>query len=326
MLIRLNNFRERKIMDKNDLRLNQAKRKAVTNAWKDTIWKRTPTEFDSKLYDAVTNFKQHESDVWNDVVKPTVEKNFPPEDMKVLQRYSRGSGYNSFSEYDSCFYFKPSFSDDKERQFRFAYNNEDMTALHYDELMNLGVNPNVEIENEGKDANPHYHSAHNELSEAIKGFNNPRHTESSGYNNQYDHHIDESDVDRMGGYALLVPATGGCHSRTMMCHNEIDWKKLNDYDVSRREMIYAQRNLAKHKMTLVSDMTEVINQAKFLSEVKLHWIDLESCVNLDDQDVGTAISIISEETKQRLLDSAKIRQAQRDILAVVTTPKEKELV
>jgi len=79
-------------MDKNDLRLNQAKRRAVTNAWKDTIWKRTPTEFDSNLYDAVTNFKQHESDVWNNVVKPTVEKNFPPEDMKVLQRYSRGSG------------------------------------------------------------------------------------------------------------------------------------------------------------------------------------------------------------------------------------------
>ena len=44
-------------MDKNDLRLNQAKRRAVTNAWKDTVWKRTPTEFDTKLYDAVTNFK-----------------------------------------------------------------------------------------------------------------------------------------------------------------------------------------------------------------------------------------------------------------------------
>ena len=83
-------------MDKNDIRLNQAKRKAIKDAWKDTIWKRTPTEYDSKLYDAVANFKQHESDVWSDVVKPTVEKNFPPEDMKVLQRYSRGSGYILF--------------------------------------------------------------------------------------------------------------------------------------------------------------------------------------------------------------------------------------
>ena len=91
-------------------------------------------------------------------------------------------------------------------------------------------------------------------------------------------------------------------------------------------MIYAQRNLAKHKITLVNDMNMVVDQAKFLSEVKPYWIDIESCVNFDDQNIGTAVSIVSEETKQRLLDSAKIRQAQRDILAVVTTPKEKELV
>ena len=69
----------------------------------------------------------------------------------------------------------------------------------------------------------------------------------------------------------------------------------------------------------------VVDQAKFLSEVKPYWIDLELCVNFDDQNIGTAISIVSEETKKRLLDSAKLRQAQRDIVAVITTPKEKSL-
>ena len=301
-----------------DIRLNQAKRKAIKDAWKDTIWKRTPTEYDSKLSDAVANFKQHEKDVWNDVIKPIVEKKFPPDKMEILKEFE-------FTTHDSCFYFKPSFADDKEKQFRFAYNKEDMTALHHDELMNLGVNPNIEIEYDNKEKNPYYHTASNELEETIKGFNNPRYTTNGGYNNQYAHDIDESDVGRMGGYALLVPATGGCHSRTMMCDNEFDWKKLNDYDVSRREMIYAQRDLAKHKMTLVNDMNMVVDQAKFLSEIKPYWADLEQCVNFDDQNIGTAVSIVSEETKQRLLDSAKIRQAQRDILAVVTTPKEKEL-
>ena len=90
-------------------------------------------------------------------------------------------------------------------------------------------------------------------------------------------------------------------------------------------MIYAQRDLAKHKMTLVNDMNMVGDQAKFLSEVKPYWVDIKDCVNFDDQNIGTAVSIVSEETKQRLLDSAKIRQAQRDILAVITTPKEKSL-
>ena len=197
-----------------------------------------------------------------------------------------------------------------------------MTALHHDELMNLGVNPNIEIEYENKEKNPHYHSISAELEETIRGFNNPRYT-TSNYNHEYDHNIDESDVGRMGGYALLVPAPGGCHSRTMMCDNEFDWKKLTDYDVSRREMIYAQRDLAKHKMTLVNDMNMVVDQAKFLSEVKPYWIDIEDCVNFDDQNIGTAVSIVSEETKARLLASAKIRQAERDIVAVITTPKEK---
>jgi hypothetical protein len=52
---------------------------------------------------------------------------------------------------------------------------------------------------------------------------------------------------------------------------------------------------------------------------------LEQCVNFDD-DTGNALSVVSEEGKQLLLDSAKIRQAERDIVAVIKTPKEKELV
>ena len=55
----------------------------------------------------------------------------------------------------------------------------------------------------------------------------------------------------------------------------------------------------------------------------INWIDLDDCVNFDADEIGTAVSIISDDTKQRLLDSAKLRQAQRDIVAVVKTPKQK---
>ena len=48
-------------------------------------------------------------------------------------------------------------------------------------------------------------------------------------------------------------------------------------------------------------------------------------MNFDADEIGTAVSIISDDTKQRLLDSAKLRQAQRDIVAVVKTPKGKVL-
>jgi hypothetical protein len=73
-------------------------------------------------------------------------------------------------------------------------------------------------------------------------------------------------------------------------------------------------------------MNAVVDQAKFLNEVRKYWIDLDDCVNFDADEIGTAVSIISDDTKQRLLDSAKLRQAQRDnIVAVITTPKEKSL-
>ena len=198
----------------NEDRLNQHKRKALKTSWKDVTWKRTPTEFDSNLYDAVANFKQHESDVWNDVVKPTVEKKFPPDKMKILKEFDH-------TTWDSCFYYKPSFSDDKERQFRFAYSKEDMTALHYDELMNLGVNPNLELEySNDKAKNPHYYNEEKKLDEKLDGFNNPRYNAHRNYRNSYDVDINESDVGRMDGFALLVSDSGGCHSRTMMCDNE----------------------------------------------------------------------------------------------------------
>ena len=307
-------------MNTDDIRLNQAKRKIIKDAWKDVTWKRTPTEFDTDLYDKVANFKQHESDVWNSVIKPIVEKKFPPDKMKILKEFDH-------TVWDSCFVLKPSFSDDEEKQFRFAYNKEDMTALHYEELMNLGVNPNLELEyNNDKAKNPHYYNEEKNLDEKLNGFNNPRYNaRGGGYYGGYNVSINESDVDRMGGFALLVSNTGGCHTRSMMCDNEFDWEKLKEYDVSRREMIVAQQKLYEHKAKIISVMNDVIDQAKFLSDVKPYWADLEQCVNFDIE-TGNALSIVSEDSKQLLLDTAKLRQAQRDIVAVVTTPKEKELV
>ena len=85
----------------------------------------------------------------------------------------------------------------------------------------------------------------------------------------------------------------------------------------------AQRDIFKEKIQLINDMNAVVDQAKFLNEVKKYWTDLDQCVNFDADEIGTAVSIISDDTKQRLLDSAKLRQAQRDIVAVVKTPKQK---
>ena len=308
-------------MKKDDIRLNKGKRDAIKKAWRDVTLK-TPTQKDELLNDAVSKFRELEQSVWDNVINPIVTQNFPQDDMKILKKYSRGGYGGSFAQYDNCFYFKPSFEDRQETQFCWNYNRDDMTALYYNDLMSVGVNPNLYFEFENKDNNPHFYKNEQDLIDAVDNLKVAKYTGNKQYNNYHDQDIDESDIGKLGGHYLLVPQ-GSCHSRVMMIHNQDDWQQLRSFNRSKTNMQNAQRDIFKEKIQLINDMNAVVDQAKFLNEVKKYWIDLDQCVNFDADEIGTAVSLISDDTKQRLLDSAKLRQAQRDIVAVVKTPKQK---
>jgi hypothetical protein len=308
-------------MNKDDIRLNKAKRDAIKKAWRDTTLK-TPTQKDELLNDAVSKFRELEQSVWNNVINPVVIQHFPQDDMKILKKYSRGGYGGSFAQYDNCFYFKPSFEDRQETQFCWNYNRDDMTALYYNDLMSVGVNPNLYYEYENKENNPHYYKQDQDLKDAVDNLKVAKYTGNKSYNNYHDQDIDESDIGKLGGHYLLVPQ-GSCHSRVMMIHNQDDWQQLRSFNRSKTNMQNAQKDIFKEKIQLINDMNAVVDQAKFLNEVKKYWTDLDQCVNFDADEIGTAVSLISDDTKQRLLDSAKLRQAQRDIVAVVKTPKQK---
>ena len=308
-------------MNKDDIRLNKAKRDAIKKAWRDTTLK-TPTQKDALLQDAVDTFRELEQSVWDNVINPVVCSNFPQDDMQILKKYSRSSYGGSFAQYDNCFYFKPSFEDRQETQYCWNYNRDDMTALYYNDLMSKGVNPNLYYEFEGKDNNPHFYQHDENLKTAIDDLIVAKYTGQQNYNSYHDQDINESDISNLGGHYLLVPS-GSCHSRVMMINSESDYEQLRAFNRSKTNMHNAQKDIFKEKIQLINDMNAVVDQAKFLSEVRKYWIDLDQCVNFDADEIGTAVSIISDDTKQRLLDSAKLRQAQRDIVAVVKTPKQK---
>jgi len=308
-------------MKKDDIRLNKGKRDAIKKAWRDVTLK-TPTQKDELLNDAVSKFRELEQSVWDNVINPIVTQNFPQDDMKILKKYSRGGYGGSFAQYDNCFYFKPSFEDRQETQFCWNYNRDDMTALYYNDLMSVGVNPNLYFEFENKENNPHFYKNEQDLIDAVDNLKVAKYTGNKQYNNYHDQDINESDIGKLGGHYLLVPQ-GSCHSRVMMIHNQDDWQQLRSFNRSKTNMQNAQRDIFKEKIQLINDMNAVVDQAKFLNEVKKYWIDLDQCVNFDADEIGTAVSLISDDTKQRLLDSAKLRQAQRDIVAVVKTPKQK---
>ena len=308
-------------MNKDDIRLNKAKRDAIKKAWRDTTLK-TPTQKDELLNDAVSKFRELEQSVWDNVINPVVISNFPQDDMKILKKYSRGGYGGSFAQYDNCFYFKPSFEDRQETQFCWNYNRDDMTALYYNDLMSVGVNPNLYYEYESKENNPHFYKQDQDLKDAVDNLKVAKYTGNKSYNNYHDQDINESDIGNLGGHYLLVPQ-GSCHSRVMMINSQDDWQQLRSFNRSKTNMQNAQKDIFKEKIQLINDMNAVVDQAKFLNEVKKYWVDLDQCVNFDADEIGTAVSIISDDTKQRLLDSAKLRQAQRDIVAVVKTPKQK---
>jgi len=308
-------------MNKDDIRLNKAKRDAIKKAWRDTTLK-TPTQKDELLNDAVSKFRELEQSVWDNVINPVVTQNFPQDDMKILKKYSRNGSYGAFAQYDNCFYFKPSFEDRQETQYCWNYNRDDMTALYYNDLMSVGVNPNLYYEYENKENNPHYYKQETDLKDAVDNLKVAKYTGQQRYNNYHDADINESDIGNLGGHYLLVPQ-GSCHSRVMMINNESDYEQLRAFNKSKSNMHNAQRDIFKEKIQLINDMNAVVDQSKFLNEVRKYWIDLDDCVNFDADEIGTAVSIISDDTKQRLLDSAKLRQAQRDIVAVVKTPKQK---
>ena len=309
-------------MNKDDIRLNKAKRDAIKKAWRDTTLK-TPTQKDTLLQDAVDTFRELEQSVWDNVINPVVTQNFPQDDMKILKKYSRGGYGGNFAQYDNCFYFKPSFEDRQETQYCWNYNRDDMTALYYNDLMSKGVNPNLYYEYESNQNNPHFYKQETDLKEAVNNLNVAKYTGQESYSNYHDQDIDESDIGKLGGHYLLVPQ-GSCHSRVMMIHNEDDWQQLRSFNRSKTNMQNAQKDIFKEKIQLINDMNAVVDQSKFLSEVKKYWVDLDQCVNFDADEIGTAVSIISDDTKQRLLDSAKLRQAQRDNdeFLVALTPKE----
>ena len=59
-------------------------------------------------------------------------------------------------------------------------------------------------------------------------------------------------------------------------------------------------------------MNSVIDQAKFLDDVKEFWPDVESCIDLSTgQSIGSEIVIVSDDMKDLLKQTVNIRQANK---------------
>ena len=307
-------------MEANKLRLNQQKRQLLKREWANTVWNKTPMEVEDNLKLAIENYRTIKQQTWDNVITPIMDNKFPLEDMQVLAKYDRGSNhYRSFTEIDQCFYFKPTHTDSSESQYKWTIDDDEMKALYHFELQEKGHQATLEVEysETSRDRNPHYHEKTKAMEEDLCKVSASL---DRGLWNKHGYHRGSREYrDDISAFSRIVPNTGGCHSRTMMC-GETHWEQLKMYAKAQSSLTNAHRELWKMKYELVKDMNSIIDQAKFLSDVKEYWPDVQECVSFETTDLSRELSIVSDDTRERLRHSLAVRQTARE-----QQPKEVEV-
>ena len=308
-------------MEANKLRLNQQKRQLLKREWANTVWNKTPMEVEDNLRLAIDNYRTTKQQTWDNVITPIMDNKFPLEDMQVLAKYDRGSNhYRSFTEIDQCFYFKPTHTDSSESQYKWTIDDDEMKALYHFELQEKGHQATLEVEysETSRDRNPHYHEKTKAMEEDSCKVSARL---DRGLWNKHGYHRGSREYrDDISAFSRIVPNTGGCHSRTMMC-GETHWEQLKMYAKAQSSLTNAHRELWQMKYELVKDMNSIIDQAKFLSDVQEYWPDVQECVSFETSDLSRELSIVSDDTKERLKHSLAVRQTARE-----QQPKEVEVV
>jgi len=196
-----------------------------------------------------------------------------------------------------------------------------MRALYHFELQEKGHQATLEVEYDEtkRDRNPHYHEKTKAMEEDLqkvsasldRGLWNKDSYSSYRDRNGYS--------DDISAFSRIVPNTGGCHSRTMMC-DEHHWEQLKMYAKAQSSLTNAHRELWQMKYELIKDMNSIIDQAKFLADVQEYWPDVQECVSFETSDLSRELSIVSDDTKERLRHSLAVRQTARE-----QQPKEVEV-
>ena len=290
------------------IRLNQQKRQLLKKEWQHTVYNNMPMQVEEDLRLAQENYRSVREDVWDNVITPQVEKNFPMADMKILQKYSSSSHYSRFTDTDSCFYFKPQFADLSESQYQFTMDIDEYLALYHKEIQAKGHQATIKVEYDEtqKQDNPNYTMQKHEMSRDFADIARANgtyedyalmHDHRGGYG-WTEHSPSHTDSD-FGKYRKVV-VHGSCHSRCMMLDNESDWLMLKQFEKAKSMLMNAHRELWKEKNSLITDMSSIIDQAKFLGDVEQYWTNVRECVNFENSDIGKELSIVSEQTKTRL--------------------------
>lgn len=283
------------------LRLNGAKRSALKKEhWKVVL--QTPCEQKDNLIDAQTRFFSTQTDV-HEICKKLVEERFPKADRDVMRKYNSDRSYHTtFTTMDACFVLKNVERDEAENRISFDLNDDVSCALNHDKMIASGLNPFVDCQHH-----------------ANGGVRNPQlNTDASANTNWLRDNFGQSHGygrEAENSFSLEVVNTGGCHSRAYQIQ---DWQHqfVLAFESAKVELIQCHRMYYEYCKTNQDTMTTVIDQAKFLDEVKEYWSDINESILVNGDSLSTNIAVVSEDRLEQLKAMANNRKAKDETVVV----------
>ena len=268
------------------IRLNQEYRNKVANRMRVHL-EQENTQEKEKFFQLRENFKEHQDKTW-ELAKVCVTRQYPKEDVQMAHYLQdKYENVNTIAK-DSCFHFgymgKPEEHDEDDKyitkHFDFRLNGDhdgtdrqdDMEgyqpqsrdfgyAYFRDELKGKeGCNPDITIEMEGKDRNPH-EQKFKDANDKYLGF-------SSGNKNLVSY-ADKWDKE----YELDLIGREYCRDRQIAVSRE-EFKTFEDWQIAKGQVIMAHYKWIKSILNQMKEIKMGLKGYKYLDEA------IELCTEL----------------------------------------------
>jgi len=330
------NNRKEKIMAR--IRLNQEFRNKIANRMRVHL-EQEDTQEKEKFFQLRESFLQKQNDTW-DLAKQCVTRQYPKDDVKLAHYLQdKYPNVNTIAK-DSCFHFgymqnaKATDEEDKyqtkhfdfrlngdvdgvdrqddidsyspqSRDFAYAYFRDELKAKE-------DCNPDINIEMEGKDRNPHQ-TKFNDANEKALGF-------SGGKGNEISHARDWNN-----DYELDLIGREYCRDRQIPV-SESEFNTFVIWQQAKGQLIMAHYKWIKSVLTQMKFVKDVIKGYKYLDEA-LEFAK-ESDLNIDEAEIircnSSGLMIYNPKNAAAMLKSMKNKNQTREekILARLKYNKE----
>jgi len=307
------------------IRLNQEYRNKIANRMRVHI-EQENTQEKEKFFQDRENFKAHQDATWQ-LAQECVSRQYPKADVDMAHYLQDKYPNVNTVEKDSCFHFgymgKPEEKDEDDKyiskHFDFKLNGDmdnidrqdnenyqpqsrDFAYAYFrDELKGReGCNPDITIEMEGKDRNPH-EQKYKDANDKYLGFNCGRQNLTS-YSAQWDK-----------DYELDLIGREYCRDRQIAVSKE-EFKTFEIWQQAKGQLIMAHYKWIKSVLTQMKFVKDVIKGYKYLDEA-LEFAK-ESDLNIDEAEIircnSSGLMIYNPKNAAAMLKSMKNKNQTRE--------------